>query len=63
MDSEKIIVTCPKRRTSKNAYGSNMSVYQCFCGKKYMSYPALYLHAKIKHNLKINSKDYEAIGN
>lgn len=24
--------------------------YACGCGKTYLSYPALYLHLKIKHN-------------
>ena len=24
--------------------------YKCFCGKTYLSYPALYLHKKLKHS-------------
>lgn len=30
--------------------------FACECGKKYSSYPALYLHFKRSHNIKINTK-------
>jgi hypothetical protein len=30
--------------------------FACECGKKYNSYPALYLHFKRNHNIKINTK-------
>lgn len=34
---------------------SKKVVYSCECGKKYMSFPALYVHGRIKHNLKLSS--------
>lgn len=37
-----------KRRRSKK--DKNGRIYHCGCGKKYLSYPALYTHIKNKHN-------------
>jgi len=36
-----------KRRSKNDAQGRD---YQCGCGKRYLSYPALYTHIKTKHN-------------
>lgn len=35
------------RRSRKDEAGRN---YICGCGKKYLSYPALYTHIKTKHD-------------
>ena len=35
------------RRSRKDDQGRD---YICGCGKKYLSYPALYTHIKTKHN-------------
>ena len=35
------------RRSRKDEHGRD---YICGCGKKYLSYPALYTHIKTKHN-------------
>ena len=42
-ESEKIT----SRRSRKDEEGRD---YQCGCGKRYLSYPALYTHIKTKHN-------------
>ena len=31
-------------------------VYHCACGKYYKSFPAIYLHFRTKHDLKLSSK-------
>ena len=36
-----------KRRSKNDNQGRN---FRCGCGKKYLSYPALYTHIKTKHN-------------
>lgn len=36
-----------KRRTRNDEEGRD---FTCTCGKKYLSYPALYTHIKTKHN-------------
>lgn len=36
-----------RRRSKKDKIGRN---HVCGCGKKYLSYPALYTHIKTKHN-------------
>mmetsp|Transcript_91470 Transcript_91470/g.136949 ORF Transcript_91470/g.136949 Transcript_91470/m.136949 type:complete len:110 (+) Transcript_91470:203-532(+) len=36
-----------KRRSKKDKIGRNFS---CGCGKRYLSYPALYTHIKTKHD-------------
>lgn len=36
-----------KRRSKKDLNGRE---YACSCGKKYLSYPALYTHIKTKHD-------------
>jgi hypothetical protein len=35
---------------------SAKEVYSCECGKKYLTFSALYLHAKIKHNVRLSTK-------
>lgn len=35
------------RRSRKDEEGRD---FQCGCGKRYLSYPALYTHIKTKHN-------------
>jgi hypothetical protein len=37
------------RKTQKEGEGAP-EVFRCGCGKTYMSYPALYTHAKVKHS-------------
>jgi hypothetical protein len=37
------------RRRTRNETNSERT-HTCGCGKTYLSYPALYLHQKIKHN-------------
>jgi hypothetical protein len=37
-----------RRRTKFET--NNERNYECGCGKSYLSYPALYLHLKIKHD-------------
>ena len=32
------------------------TVYFCECGKNYLSFAALYLHVRTKHNFKLTSK-------
>lgn len=32
-----------------------LEYFVCECGKKYLSYSALYVHARIKHNVKLTS--------
>ena len=36
------------RRRTRNETNTERN-YTCGCGKTYLSYPALYLHLKIKH--------------
>jgi hypothetical protein len=36
-----------KRRSKNDNQGRD---FRCGCGKKYLSYPALYTHIKTKHN-------------
>ena len=36
-----------KRRSKNDTNGRD---FQCGCGKRYLSYPALYTHIKTKHN-------------
>jgi len=36
----------PTRRSRKDEEGRD---FQCGCGKRYLSYPALYTHIKTKH--------------
>lgn len=36
-----------RRRSKKDKVGRN---FVCGCGKKYLSYPALYTHIKTKHD-------------
>ena len=31
-------------------------LYDCECGKSYLTFAALYLHAKFKHNLKLSNR-------
>lgn len=42
-DLEKV----PSRRSRKDEDGRD---FLCGCGKRYLSYPALYTHIKTKHN-------------
>ena len=44
-----------KKRKAKNDT-SQERIHTCTCGKSYLSYPALYLHQKLKHNGKPPSK-------
>ena len=37
-----------RRRTKFET--NNERTYECGCGKSYLSYPALYLHLKLKHD-------------
>jgi hypothetical protein len=37
------------RRRTRNETNTERN-YSCGCGKTYLSYPALYLHLKLKHN-------------
>lgn len=38
-----------KRRRTQAKYDKEATRYECFCTKQYLSYPALYLHLKNKH--------------
>lgn len=38
-----------KRRRTQAKYDKEATRYECFCSKQYLSYPALYLHLKNKH--------------
>lgn len=39
-----------KKKTRRTRSETNTERnYQCGCGKTYLSYPALYLHLKLKH--------------
>jgi hypothetical protein len=38
---------CASRRSRKDEQGRD---YVCGCGKRYLSYPALYTHIKTKHD-------------
>lgn len=38
-----------KSRRSLAKYNKEVPRYECFCSKQYLSYPALYLHLKNKH--------------
>lgn len=31
-------------------------IYECQCGKQYLSFPATYLHFRAKHNIKLSTK-------
>jgi hypothetical protein len=39
-----------KRRRTQSKFNKNVPRFECFCSKQYLSYPALYLHIKNKHN-------------
>lgn len=39
-----------KRRRAQSKFNKDLPRFECFCGKQYLSYPALYLHIKKKHN-------------
>ena len=43
----------PNSETSESIH---KETFLCECGKKYLSFPALYVHARIKHNLKLSCK-------
>lgn len=45
-ENEKIITSITSRRSRKDEEGRD---FQCGCGKRYLSYPALYTHIKTKH--------------
>ena len=47
---------CKPHQKETEAQISRESFF-CECGKKYLSYPALYVHARIKHNIKLTSKN------
>ena len=55
MEEKPVIVVQPEnqktipasRRSRKDEEGRD---YQCGCGKRYLSYPALYTHIKTKHD-------------
>lgn len=43
----------PEQKKKKRVKGSEAQQernFKCFCGKTYLSYPALYLHKKLKHS-------------
>ena len=44
------------RQNYETSESINKETYVCECGKKYLSFPALYVHARIKHNLKLSCK-------
>ena len=35
-------------------------VYECSCGKQYKSFPAIYLHFRTKHDIKLSTKESES---
>ena len=43
-------------RRSSTHKNSTVEVFNCACGKTYNSFPALYLHNKLKHGLTIRAK-------
>ena len=45
-----------RENTHKN---SARKKFPCSCGKSYMNYSSLYVHAMVKHNRKITSKNME----
>lgn len=54
----------PKKRKSrtKNTEALNERKFTCECGKRYLSYSALYTHSKQKHGLIISTKNIESLG-
>lgn len=42
----------------RNGSGDEKRMYGCPCGKKYLSYPALFTHVRQKHDGQVQIDDY-----
>jgi len=51
-----------RSRRTQSKFSKEVPRYECFCSKQYLSYPALYLHLKNKHQQHFqNSKNGKKI--
>ena len=50
------ILSRQQSRRSSTQKNPTVEVFNCACGKTYNSFPALYLHNKLKHGLTIRAK-------
>ena len=48
-DKEENLPESKRSRRSQSKFNKEVPRYECFCSKQYLSYPALYLHLKNKH--------------
>lgn len=49
-----------RRNRTKNNEAADQRNFECACGRKYLSYSALYTHSKQKHGVTISTKNIDS---
>ena len=50
-----------RRNRTKNNEATDQRNFECTCGRKYLSYSALYTHSKQKHGVTISTKNIDSL--